>query len=291
MLKYLENVVTLQLDGKACNGCGMCVIVCPHAVFDIKDRKAVFAYRDACIECGACAINCTENAIQVQTGAGCAAGMILSAIGIESCCSGECGVSPAGAESDQAACCDPGIEHKGIDSGTHQALIATFRQKEIGMTKSFIIYESAMCCSSGVCGPSPDKSLIELQDTIDKVKIMGCEVERYSITQSPKKFRENPAIIKLIQDQQIKALPVTTYNGKVMKVGSYPSIDELQKWLKDSKADLPASADKNNGDDTCCSEKENTFNEGCCAGENSCDISCGPNYRSNIGINTKGKCC
>ena len=159
------------------------------------------------------------------------------------------------------------------------------------MNTKFIIYEAAMCCSSGVCGPNPDKSLIELQDVLDKLKEMGANVERYSITGSPKKFRENPEIIKLVQEHQIKALPITTCDGKVIKVGSYPGIAELQKWLKDSKADLPASADKKNGNDTCCSEQENTFNEGCCAGENACDISCSPNYRNTNGISTIGKCC
>ena len=47
MLRYLENVVTLQLDIEACNGCSMCVIVCPHEVFDIQERKAAIIDRDA----------------------------------------------------------------------------------------------------------------------------------------------------------------------------------------------------------------------------------------------------
>ena len=158
------------------------------------------------------------------------------------------------------------------------------------MTK-FIIYESAMCCSSGVCGPSPDKALIELQDTIEKVQKMGCEVERYSITQSPKKFRENPAIIKLIQEQQIKALPVTTYNGKVMKVGSYPGLSELQKWLQDDDVAPAAMTEGKIGNEACCSGSEAGNDEGCCAGQNSCDISCGPNYKNSIKIDIKGKCC
>ncbi|MCX6001832.1 MAG: arsenite efflux transporter metallochaperone ArsD [Chloroflexi bacterium] len=159
------------------------------------------------------------------------------------------------------------------------------------MTRSFVIYESAMCCSSGVCGPNPDKSLIDLQDALDKLKDMGAKVERYSITGNPKKFRENPEIIKLMQEHQIKALPITTYDGKVVKVGSYPGMDELRKCLKDSEADLSALADKNNGNDTCCSEQGNTFNEGCCAEQNSCDIRCAPNYKNSIRINTGGKCC
>jgi hypothetical protein len=156
---------------------------------------------------------------------------------------------------------------------------------------NIIIYESAMCCSSGVCGPSPDKALIELQDTIEKVKKMGCAVERYSITQSPKKFRENPAIIKLIQEQQIKALPITTYNGRVMKVGSYPCIDELQQWLQSDDAKLTATTAITIVDGPCCSTTEPGNDEGCCAGQSSCDIRCGPNYKNSLKIDIKGKCC
>ncbi len=101
------------------------------------------------------------------------------------------------------------------------------------MNKKIIIYESAMCCSSGVCGPSPDQALLDLQDALEEIKKMGSEVERYSITQNPKKFRENPQVIKLIQEQQLKALPITTFNGNVVKSGSYPTLEELKKLLKD----------------------------------------------------------
>ena len=119
MLKYLENVVTLRLDAEVCNGCGMCVIVCPHGVFDIEDRKAVIADQNACIECGACAINCPVNAIRVQTGAGCAAGILLGAIGKGgNSCSSPCGVSPAGTKSARTGCCGAPTENQGADGGT-----------------------------------------------------------------------------------------------------------------------------------------------------------------------------
>jgi ferredoxin len=104
MLRYLENVVTLQLNTEACNGCGMCLTVCPHEVFHIVNRKAVIADRDACIECGACAINCPIDAIRVQTGAGCATGLLLGAVGKGCDCSNGCGPSPAADESDQTGC-------------------------------------------------------------------------------------------------------------------------------------------------------------------------------------------
>ncbi len=35
----------------------------------------------------------------------------------------------------------------------------------MAQTNKLVIYESAMCCSSGVCGPRPNSSLIDLHDT------------------------------------------------------------------------------------------------------------------------------
>ena len=52
-LRYLEGVTTLKLDDEKCIGCGRCAEVCPHAVFEITDRKTHIVDLDACMECGA----------------------------------------------------------------------------------------------------------------------------------------------------------------------------------------------------------------------------------------------
>jgi len=70
---YLKNVTTLELDPSKCTGCGVCMEVCPHQVFELQNRKAVIVNRDACMECGACSRNCAFDAITVQAGVGCAA--------------------------------------------------------------------------------------------------------------------------------------------------------------------------------------------------------------------------
>ncbi len=61
----------LELDKDACVGCQMCVKVCPHAVFQMHEKKASIAHRDRCIECGACQLNCRYDAIKVTKGVGC----------------------------------------------------------------------------------------------------------------------------------------------------------------------------------------------------------------------------
>ena len=91
-LTYLKNVNTLQLDREKCTGCAMCMFVCPHAVFTMKEKKAFIQRKDFCMECGACAMNCSTNAITVKSGVGCAAGIINGLLrGTEPSC--DCGSS------------------------------------------------------------------------------------------------------------------------------------------------------------------------------------------------------
>jgi ferredoxin len=86
-MRYLEDVITLQLDSALCNGCGLCVAVCPHAVFELRDKREVLADRGACMECGACARNCQEGALRVRAGVGCAAGVLAGLVaGTEPTC-------------------------------------------------------------------------------------------------------------------------------------------------------------------------------------------------------------
>ena len=92
-LRYLENVVTLELNAEKCIGCGLCAEVCPHGVFVVEARKALVVDRDACIECGACAGNCPVEALTVKAGVGCASAIINSWLTGEepSCdCGGSC---------------------------------------------------------------------------------------------------------------------------------------------------------------------------------------------------------
>ncbi len=101
---YLKDVVTLRLYDNKCTGCGMCLDVCPHEVFKMNSRHVVIYNRDACMECGACSLNCPANAISVQSGVGCANAVINAMLGRNNggCC---CGPDTGDTQSDNKGCC------------------------------------------------------------------------------------------------------------------------------------------------------------------------------------------
>jgi len=76
----VSTLNTLQFDPELRTGCGMCVDVCPHGVFALNSRTIHVVRADACMECGACQVNCPFGAIQVDSGVGCAAAMIRAAL-------------------------------------------------------------------------------------------------------------------------------------------------------------------------------------------------------------------
>ena len=97
-LRYLPGVVSLQFEESKCTGCRTCTMVCPHAVWQMNEKRAHLVDRDACMECGACAKNCPEEGIAVQAGVGGAAAVLS---GMMSGGSPECGCS----QSAGSACC------------------------------------------------------------------------------------------------------------------------------------------------------------------------------------------
>ena len=89
-LRYLKNVVSLELDPAKCVACGLCTQVCPQSVLALEEGKAFIMDRDACMECGACANNCPTGALTVEAGVGCAQAVINSLLGRQGsacCCS------------------------------------------------------------------------------------------------------------------------------------------------------------------------------------------------------------
>jgi len=89
------------------------------------------------------------------------------------------------------------------------------------------IYDPAMCCSSGLCGPALDLVLVKMNDAVMTLKKQGVDVERYNLAQQPKAFIANKTVAELLHKNGKKILPVIIVNGDVFRTGQYPSYEEL----------------------------------------------------------------
>ena len=93
------------------------------------------------------------------------------------------------------------------------------------------IFDPAMCCSSGLCGPSIDPVLVKMNDAILALKKQNVVVERCNPKTQPTLFVKNKTILELLNKNGKKILPVVLVNDKVFKVGAYPSYEDLCKEL------------------------------------------------------------
>ncbi|MGV8083970.1 MAG: 4Fe-4S dicluster domain-containing protein [Coriobacteriia bacterium] len=59
--KTLEHI---KVQPERCNGCKLCVLLCPAGCYEMEGGKAVWKYGQLCVECGACQYICSQvNAI------------------------------------------------------------------------------------------------------------------------------------------------------------------------------------------------------------------------------------
>jgi hypothetical protein len=97
--------------------------------------------------------------------------------------------------------------------------------------KKMIIFDPAMCCSTGVCGPSVDPQLLRVSTVINRLKNKGIVVERHNLTNNPQSFVDNTIINELLNSYGVDILPITVLDGKVVKTKTYPTNEEFSKML------------------------------------------------------------
>ncbi|TWT50190.1 Arsenical resistance operon trans-acting repressor ArsD [Rubripirellula amarantea] len=118
------------------------------------------------------------------------------------------------------------------------------------------IYDKAMCCSTGVCGPQVDPVLPKFAADLDWLKGQGHEVNRYNLAQEPAAFANNAVVQQMLADEGVECLPLVLVDGRVVSRSEYPSRENLALWSGTSvkpKVSLPTAT-----------------NSGCCGGSTGC---------------------
>ncbi|HJV46038.1 MAG TPA: arsenite efflux transporter metallochaperone ArsD [Bacillota bacterium] len=93
------------------------------------------------------------------------------------------------------------------------------------------IFDPAMCCPTGICGPSVDQQLVRVASDLETLKRKGIEVARYNLAQDIQAFTLHPTIKELLAKHGPDCLPVIMVNGELKLQGGYPSTMELYQWF------------------------------------------------------------
>lgn len=98
--------------------------------------------------------------------------------------------------------------------------------------KKLSLFEPAMCCSTGVCGPSMDKDLIRVTSIMKELKkVEGVQAVRYNLSNNPNSFVRNSKVSELLQERGMEALPITVVDDEIVKIGLYPTNEEIAHYV------------------------------------------------------------
>ncbi len=95
--------------------------------------------------------------------------------------------------------------------------------------KKIQVYDPAMCCPTGVCGPAVDPALVEFASFLRMMSRQGVVVERFSLSQEPQKFVANPQVMEILDHGTYEALPLVFCDGQLIAKGSYPTREQLEQ--------------------------------------------------------------
>ncbi|MCB2176469.1 MAG: arsenite efflux transporter metallochaperone ArsD [Actinomycetales bacterium] len=92
------------------------------------------------------------------------------------------------------------------------------------------VFEPALCCNTGVCGPDVPQELITFSADVDWLRGQGADVERHNLASEPGTFAGKPVVLDFLQVSGSEGLPLVLVDGAIAMAGRYPTRDELARW-------------------------------------------------------------
>ncbi len=102
------------------------------------------------------------------------------------------------------------------------------------------VFDPAMCCSTGVCGPNPDPVLPQFAADLQWLAAQGITVERFNLAQQPQAFAASELVKGALGKYGNEGLPLILVDGAVVSHGSYPTREELATLVGLSDGEVPS---------------------------------------------------
>lgn len=93
------------------------------------------------------------------------------------------------------------------------------------------IFDPAMCCSTGVCGPSVDPVLPRFAANLEWLQARGVVIERFNLSQEPGAFIARAAVKEALSVQGNACLPLILVNNQIASRGEYLTRDALARLV------------------------------------------------------------
>jgi Arsenical resistance operon protein ArsD len=92
------------------------------------------------------------------------------------------------------------------------------------------VFEPALCCATGVCGPDVNQSLVTFSADTDWLRSQGGDVRRVNLAGEPAAFAASDPARQFLQLAGSAGLPLVLVDGVAVLTGRYPTRDELRTW-------------------------------------------------------------
>ncbi|MGB8644965.1 MAG: arsenite efflux transporter metallochaperone ArsD [Anaerolineae bacterium] len=93
------------------------------------------------------------------------------------------------------------------------------------------IFDPPLCCPTGMCGPTIDPVILDVNEMIVMLENEGIHVARYQMASHAQAFVNNREVFRLIREKQLAALPITVVRGQILQVGAYATLAQVRAAL------------------------------------------------------------
>lgn len=96
--------------------------------------------------------------------------------------------------------------------------------------KKVDIYEPALCCETGTCGPNTDPELLRITALVRELQVLGVNVKRHNLNSDPMAFVTNTTVNQYLNDNGAEGLPCTVVDDQIVIKKRYPTRSELFQY-------------------------------------------------------------
>ena len=93
------------------------------------------------------------------------------------------------------------------------------------------VFDPSMCCSSGVCGPSVDLTLVRFAEDLERLRRQGVEIQRYNLARETWAFAQDSVVRGMLGRKGTSCLPLILVDGKIVSEARYLPLADLAQLV------------------------------------------------------------